>query len=188
MHHVLCTNTYLNVIDLVNHEIVKNTKTWISWERNTNFLQSKKKSSLVPHMTHFENLSSCSGGFLYHKLILFSENNYKNQAHIFYQNHLLVLYTLEIFCNFKFEKSLDLDLKNLGVPYWARINFIIYCTWTRKILEYLTGLGLILVYTEVRIAKYSDDLLDLDWFYDILDLDLKNTWTNWIQIDFIITK
>ena len=42
MHLVLCTNTYHDVIDLVNHGMVKNTKTWISWERNIIFLRNKK--------------------------------------------------------------------------------------------------------------------------------------------------
>ena len=28
-----------------------------------------------------------------------------------------------------------MDLNKLGLPYWARINFIIYKTWTWKILE-----------------------------------------------------
>ena len=27
-------------------------------------------------------------------------------------------------------------------------------------------------------------LLDLDWFYDILDLDLKKTWTNLLESDW----
>ena len=35
MHLVSCT-------DLVNHGMVKNTKTWISWERNIIFLRNKK--------------------------------------------------------------------------------------------------------------------------------------------------
>ena len=30
------------LIYLVNHEVVKNGKTWISWKRNTNFLWNKK--------------------------------------------------------------------------------------------------------------------------------------------------
>ena len=42
MHLVSCTNTHRDVTDLVNHEMVKNTKTWISWERNIIFLQNKK--------------------------------------------------------------------------------------------------------------------------------------------------
>ena len=42
MHPVLCTNTHHDVIDLVNHGMVKNTKTWISWKRNIIFLRNKK--------------------------------------------------------------------------------------------------------------------------------------------------
>ena len=39
---VSCTNTHHDVTDLINHGIVKNTKTWISWERNITFLRNKK--------------------------------------------------------------------------------------------------------------------------------------------------
>ena len=46
---------------------------------------------------------------------------------MFYQNHSLVLHVVEIFCN--------LDSKNLRLPYWAQINFMIHSSWTRKILE-----------------------------------------------------
>ena len=42
MHLVSCTNTHCDVTDLVNHEMVKNAKTWISWERNIIFLRNKK--------------------------------------------------------------------------------------------------------------------------------------------------
>ena len=42
MHLVSCTNTHRDVTDLVNHGMVKNTKTWISWERNIIFLRNKK--------------------------------------------------------------------------------------------------------------------------------------------------
>ena len=42
MYLVSCTNTYRDVRDLVNHGIVKNAKTWISWQRNIFFLQNKK--------------------------------------------------------------------------------------------------------------------------------------------------
>ena len=64
-------------------------------------------------------------------LILFSEKNYKKQPQMFYQN-----FSAEIFCvtyssgilQFSFKKSLDLDLKNLGLSYLARFNFMI--NWT----------------------------------------------------------
>ena len=42
MNPVSCTNTHPNVTDLVNHEMFKNTKTRISWERNITLLWNKK--------------------------------------------------------------------------------------------------------------------------------------------------
>ena len=51
------------------------------------------------------------------------ENNYNKQAKNFFQNHLLVLHTLEVFCNLTYRN------------HW---------TWTGKILDYHTELGLIL--------------------------------------------
>ena len=42
MHLVSWTNTHRDVTDLVNHGMVKNTRTGVSWERNIIFLQNKK--------------------------------------------------------------------------------------------------------------------------------------------------
>ena len=42
MHLISGTNTHHDITDLVNHGIVKNTKTWISWELNIIFLQNEK--------------------------------------------------------------------------------------------------------------------------------------------------
>ena len=42
IHLISCTNTHHDINDLVNHGMVKNTKTWISWEPNIIFLQNKK--------------------------------------------------------------------------------------------------------------------------------------------------
>ena len=42
MHPVSGTNSHHDVTDLENHGMVKNTKTWISWEQNIIFLQNKK--------------------------------------------------------------------------------------------------------------------------------------------------
>ena len=42
IHLVSCTNTHRDITDLVNHGIVKNTKTLLSWEQNIIFLQNKK--------------------------------------------------------------------------------------------------------------------------------------------------
>ena len=46
MHLVSCTNTHPDIIDLVNYGIVKNTKTWISWEWKITFLKNKKTLNL----------------------------------------------------------------------------------------------------------------------------------------------
>ena len=43
---VTCTNTHHDVTDLVNDEMVENTKTWISWERSISLLQNKKTLNL----------------------------------------------------------------------------------------------------------------------------------------------
>ena len=42
MYLVSCTNTHHDVTDSINHGIVKNMKTWISWERNIIFLRNKR--------------------------------------------------------------------------------------------------------------------------------------------------
>ena len=42
MHPVSCINTNNDVTDSINHGMVKNTKTWISWERSITFLRNKK--------------------------------------------------------------------------------------------------------------------------------------------------
>ena len=46
MRPVSCTNADDDVTNLVNHGMAKNTKFWISWERNITFLQNKKLLSL----------------------------------------------------------------------------------------------------------------------------------------------
>ena len=42
MYLVSCTNIHRDVTYSVNHGMVKNTKTWISWEQNIIFLRNKK--------------------------------------------------------------------------------------------------------------------------------------------------
>ena len=39
---VSCTNTHHDITDLLNYGMVKNTKTWISWEWHKTFLWNKK--------------------------------------------------------------------------------------------------------------------------------------------------
>ena len=59
MHLVSCTNTHCDITDLVNDGIVKNTKTWISSERDIIFLCNKK--ILNPCFRWHILLSFCSG-------------------------------------------------------------------------------------------------------------------------------
>ena len=60
-----CTLSHVLILILTSQSwMVKNTKAWISWERNITFLQNKKNSQPVPQMTHSEKLSFCSGGNL----------------------------------------------------------------------------------------------------------------------------
>ena len=49
--------------------------------------------------------------FLHHNLIRFSEKNYKKQAQMFYQNHSLTLYAVQIFCNLILRKIIGLELE-----------------------------------------------------------------------------
>ena len=42
MYLASCSNTYHDVTDSVNHGMVKNTKHWISWERNIIFIWNKR--------------------------------------------------------------------------------------------------------------------------------------------------
>ena len=42
MHLVSCTNTHHDITDFVDLGMVKNIKTWISWEQNITFLRNKK--------------------------------------------------------------------------------------------------------------------------------------------------
>ena len=44
-----------DVIDLVNHRMIKNKKTLISWQRNIFFLRNKKNSQPVPLITHLRS-------------------------------------------------------------------------------------------------------------------------------------
>ena len=46
MHSVSCNNTHHDDTDLVNHGMYKNTKTWISWERNITFWRNKRNLNL----------------------------------------------------------------------------------------------------------------------------------------------
>ena len=97
---------------------------------------------------------------------------------------IIKLYARNNIFQFNFKKSLDLNLENFGLPYWAWINFMIYWTCTRKILE-LSYLDSKLFYDilELDLKSTQTTSLDLDSFYDIFDLNLKKTWTNLLDSD-----
>ena len=73
---------------------------------------------------------------------------YIKQAQIFLSKALTsITYSWDIL-QFNFEKSLDLDLKNLGLTLW-NIELGL-----EKYLNYVTGHGLIWWYIGVRLEKY----------------------------------
>ena len=72
MYLVSCTNTHRDVTDLVNHGMVKNTKTWISWEQNIIFLWNKIILNLCLRWHILRELSFCSGGNFQEQIKLMS--------------------------------------------------------------------------------------------------------------------
>ena len=50
------TNTYHDMTDLVNHEMVNYAKTWIFWERNITFLQNKFLKTIKCHTQRMERM------------------------------------------------------------------------------------------------------------------------------------
>ena len=68
MHLVSCTNTHHDVTDLVNHGMAKNTKTWISSERNITFLRNKTILNLC---IRWHNL----GSYRFVAEVIFNNNN-----------------------------------------------------------------------------------------------------------------
>ena len=109
---------------------------------------------------------------------------------MFYQNYSLVLhsYSSDIL-KINFKKSLDLDLKNLGLPYWAGVNFTTYWAWGWKILELPCQTEIWLINITIRLEKYLD-YLGFELVLRYIGLEL-NTWTwisYWTQTDFITAK
>ena len=80
-----------------------------------------------------------------------------------------------------FQKSLDLDLKNLGLLYWARLNYVLDLD-----IEWTTLLDSDQFYDilELDLKSTQATSLDLDRIYYMLGLDLKNTWTNLLDSDW----
>ena len=54
MHLVSCTNTHHDVTDFVDLGMVKNTKTWITWEQKITFPRNKKILTCASDDTFWE--------------------------------------------------------------------------------------------------------------------------------------
>ena len=97
----------------------------------------------------------------------------------------------------------------LELAYWTRIDFMIYWCLSSKVLteaavqEKVLGKGVLKICSKftgehpcrsvISIKLQSNfctqtTLLDLDWFYVILDLDLKYTWTDLLDSDWFYYK
>ena len=75
-HSVSCTNTHQDVGNCVNYGMVKNTKTWIPWERNITFSKNKKILNLCHR---WQKLFFCSRGNLSTLVLIFSAINSNQQ-------------------------------------------------------------------------------------------------------------
>ena len=53
-----------------------------------------------------------------------------------------------------------------------------------KLINYSTQIDFMINWGSTWKIGAQTTLLDLDWFYDILGLDLKNTWTNVLDSDW----
>ena len=63
---------------------------------------------------------------------------------MFYRNHLLALRTVEIFCNLILRNHWTWTRKIHELPYWTRIDFVIYGVKLEKYSTYCIGFELIL--------------------------------------------
>ena len=83
MYLVSCANTHRHVADSVNHGMLKNTKTWISWERNVIFLRNKKFLICATDDAFWEVIVK---GLFYQNMIIFRLNLY-----LFWKKKLFLL-------------------------------------------------------------------------------------------------
>ena len=108
---------------------------------------------------------------------LFSEMNYKKQAHF-----VFIILFISITCSwdilqFYFKKSVALNLKQLGLPYlvWININFMIYWTWSWKILDLPCCSRFDFRYIGLGLKKCSDNLTGVRLILWYIGLGLKDT-------------
>ena len=67
MHPVSRTNTHHDVTGSLNNGMVKNMKTWISWEQNKTFLRNKKILSLCYRWHILRSYTNTTGNILLNK-------------------------------------------------------------------------------------------------------------------------
>ena len=89
MHPVSCTYTDHDVIDLLNPGIVKNAKTWISWEPNKTFLRNKKILYLCLNW-HFKSTAGYKIVYFFYKNInTLCSIKKLNELYVFKLEHVL---------------------------------------------------------------------------------------------------
>ena len=102
---------------------------------------------------------------------------------MFWQNNLLALHAVEIFCNLILRNhwtwtwKISYCLTGLGLT----LRYIVF--GLKKYLNYLSGIGLILWYTGVTLEKYLDYLTGVGLILWHIRLGLENTWTNSLDSD-----
>ena len=74
-----------------------------------------------------------------------------------------------------------MDLKNIKTTLLDLIKFMMYWNWTWKKLRlpYWTQIDFICL--DLDLKKTLTTLLNMDWFYDMLDLELWNPWSTSLE-------
>ena len=122
----------------------------------------------------FDNIFFCELHIFKSKILSLSQFKFifrkdwqKGNAGILSKSFISVTYSWDIL-QFNFRKSLDLNLKNLGLLYWARINFFIYRTWTGKLLElpYWARIGFMIYWSKTsKVSRQPYLVLTVFWVY-----------------------
>ena len=130
MHLVSCTNTHRDVTYLVNHGMVKNTKTCISWERNIIFLRNKKKNNL------------CFRWHILKSYRFVAEVTFKGWLNTFLPKHFLTL-TSVLTLNCFFMRTNNVQRKD------RTLVLMIFC-FTYKYPPYFGGI--VLIKTSIKVS------------------------------------
>ena len=134
MHPVSCINTYHDVTDSVNHGMVKNTNTWMSWKRNIFFLRNKKILYLCLRWHIFISyrfLADVTFNISYRKisakrvtaiwfLCLISSKNFFTLAgnNIYWWKGLNWTFLMHVFAKIVIKKKYRLKMKHFFIEDW----------------------------------------------------------------------